>query len=143
MPLAWGLYVYCGCVTREPGILAYLALFATICTGSFAMDVPGWKTYRSPDYGFKIEYPESMLFYPGHPDHDCAITTVACFHYDAHGDEETKGTNFTGASLSVNLLREKRTEQDCNKIEDSTQTPKTETINSTTFRTGSARDAWT
>jgi len=75
-----------------------------------------WQTYRSPDYGFSIEYPVNMTFYPGRPDYVatqlsyipiCDYTTVACFEYNGR---EYEGTNFEAAGLSVNVLRDMKTE---------------------------------
>jgi len=126
------------------GIFVRLGLLATICRAGIPTDVPArWQTYRSPDYGFTIDYPASMLFYPGHPDHNCDITTVACFYYNGREDEEAKGTNLSGASLSVNVLRDKRTHEDCDKIENPLRSTKTETINGIKFRSGITGDAWT
>jgi hypothetical protein len=122
-----------------------IALLAAICRAGLPTDVPaGWQTYRSTDYGFTIGYPASMLFYSGHPDHNCDITTVACFYYNRREDPQTDGTNFSYASLSINVLRDRRTKQDCDKIDSLLHPPpKTETINGIKFRYGITGDAWT
>ena len=79
----------------------------------------GWRTYSSPEYGFNIDYPASMASFGSHPDPAemkgsyiaiCDTTTVACFEYRGH---EYDGTNLESAGLSVNMLRELRTEKDC------------------------------
>jgi len=121
-------------------VFVYVAVFTTIC---YAREAPaGWQTHRSPDYGFSIEYPASMTFYPGHPDYVetqisyipiCDYTTVACFQYNG---KEYKGTNFEAAGLSINVLRGVRTEQDCDKIDTGSYPIKTETINGIKFHYG-------
>ena len=102
----------------------------------------GWQTYRSPDYGFTIDYPSNMKFFSGHPSIAeaqqsyipiCDESTVACFEYDG---AEYKETNFQAAGLSVNILRDARTEQDCNKIDTGQFPIKTKTINGVSFHYG-------
>jgi hypothetical protein len=101
------------------------------------------KPIAAPDYGFTIDYPASMEFRPSHPDRNCDITSVACFYFDGSEDVGAKGTNLSGASLSVNVLRDRRTEQDCERIDNPLQPLKTETINGRTFRYGITIDGWT
>jgi hypothetical protein len=102
----------------------------------------GWRTYRSPEYGFTMDYPTNISFYGSHPDPAemkgsyipiCDQTTVACFEYN--GDEYA-GTIMEAAGLSVNVLRDLRTEQDCNDIEAHSIPTKTEIINGINFHYG-------
>jgi hypothetical protein len=101
----------------------------------------GWQTYRSAEYGFTIQYPKSMTSYGSHPDPAelqpsyspiCVDTTVACFEYNGRDYE---GTNLEAAGLAVNVLRDMRTEQDCDQFENP-PTAVTEVINGTAFRRG-------
>jgi len=107
-----------------------------------AKALPGWRTYRSPDYGFTIDYPGNTSFYSGHPDPRetqlsfipiCDDTSVACFQYNG---SEYEGTNLEAAGLSVNVLRDLKTEQDCERIDTGSSPIKTETINGIRFRYG-------
>jgi hypothetical protein len=107
----------------------------------------GWRTYRSPDYGFSIDYPTNVSFYGTHPDPAemkgsyipiCEETTVACFEYNGN---EYKGTILEAAGLSVNVLRDLRTEQGCNDIDTHSTPIKTETINGINFHYGVTGDA--
>ncbi len=102
----------------------------------------GWRTYRSPEYGFTMDYPASISFYGSHPDPAemkgsyipiCDQTTVACFEYNGN---EYAGTIMEAAGLSVNVLRDFRTEQDCNDIESHSIPTKTEIINGINFHYG-------
>lgn len=102
----------------------------------------GWRTYRSPEYGFTIDYPMNISFYGSHPDRAemkgsyipiCDQTTVACFEYNGN---EYAGTIMEAAGLSVNVLRDLRTEQDCNDIETHSSPIKTEIINGINFHYG-------
>jgi hypothetical protein len=99
----------------------------------------GWRTYRSPDYGFSIDYPTNVSFYGSHPDPAemkgsyipiCDYTTVACFEYNGN---EYEGTILEAAGLSVNVLRDLRTEQDCINIDSGSGPIKTERINGIKF----------
>jgi hypothetical protein len=96
-----------------------------------------WQTYQSSDYGFRIDYPQTMSFYPGGPVRPpeksmfpiCDEGTVACFEYDGHVFDRTQ---IQSMGVSVNLLRQFRTEADCNRID--TDGPiLTTTINETVF----------
>lgn len=106
-----------------------------------------WRTYQSSDYGFTIDYPASMKFFSGHPSVTdaqlsyipiCDESTVACFEYDG---EEYKGTNFEAAGLSVNILRDARSEQDCNTIDTGDFPTKRKTINGVIFHYGTTGSA--
>jgi hypothetical protein len=142
-------------MTREPGRFLCCALLATAAISAIARESwvgraslptdvpPAWQTYRSPDYGFTIDYPASIVFHPSHPDRNCDLTSVACFYFDGSEDVGAKGTNLSGASLSVNVLRDRRTEQDCERIDNPLQPLKTETINGRKFRYGVTVDGWT
>jgi hypothetical protein len=60
---------------------------------------------------------ESVRVCLSHPDRNCDITTAACFYFKGGDGVQTAGTNLAGASISVNVLRDRRTEQDCDNIE--------------------------
>jgi hypothetical protein len=125
-----------------PGLLTLVcfALLATTCSAAPLTDA-GWKVYRSPDYGFTISYPGNISFYAGHPDLKetqlsmipiCDETTVACFEYNGNNER----TNLEAAGLSVNVLRDRKTEQDCNKIDTGSYPIETESINGIKFHYG-------
>jgi len=119
--------------------LLCLAVLTTIYGPSLAATVPaGWRTYRSPDYGFFLAYPKEFTFYPVTPDLKeaqlsyipiCESESVACFEYDGGDAEAGVGP----AGLSVNIIREARSEEECNKI-DSSHPLKTTIINGIHFR---------
>jgi len=126
-------------------MLVYVAIFSTICIAGDVRE--GWRTYRSSDYGFTIDYPANMTFYPGHPDYaetqisympTCDYTTVACFEYNG---KEYENTTFEAAGLSINVLRDIKTEQDCAKIDAGSHPIKTETINGNRFHYGVTGEA--
>jgi hypothetical protein len=130
-------------LTPKPKVFACLVLLATSCMAALPAKVSaGWQTYCSPDYGFTIDYPKNISFYSGHPDlletqlsfiPICDDTTVACFQYNG---KEYAGTNFEAAGLSVNVLRDMRTEQDCDKIDTGSDPIKTKIINGIKFHYG-------
>jgi hypothetical protein len=105
-----------------------------------------WKTYRDPDYGFMIDYPDSMTFYPGHPveptqgamfpicDH-----TIACFQYNGHALD---GTITDAIGISVNIVRGVKTETECiDSIGPDLDSSKTIHIHGTLFHYGDTSDA--
>jgi hypothetical protein len=127
-------------MVARPVLFGCLFLFSTV-GGAGLPAASRWQVYRSPDYGFTIAYPASLSFYSGHPDLRetqlsmipvCDETTVACFLYN--GNHE--GTNLQAAGVSVNVLRDRKTEQDCNKIDTGQYPIKTETINGIRFHYG-------
>lgn len=96
-----------------------------------------WQTYRSPDYGFTIEYPSSMTMYPDRPvkapEHSMFPVcdwTVACFQYNG---DAFQSTPIHSAGVSVNVLREETTEAGCNRIDATSQAIRTTRINGTLF----------
>ena len=101
----------------------------------------GWKTHRDPDYGFTIEYPESMTFYPGHPVEPpqgamfpICDYTIACFQYNGNALERTP-THAVG--VSVNIVRGVKTETECiNSTGLRLDSIKTIRIHGTTFHYG-------
>lgn len=123
----------------------HIAVFVSsllLTAACFAGDKEGWRIYHSPDYGFSIRYPADMTFYPGHPDYGetqlsyipiCEYSTVACFEYNG---KEYEGTNFEAAGVSVNVLRDMRTEQACGKIDTGSSPVRTVKINGVTFHWG-------
>jgi hypothetical protein len=128
---------------RRLEALISFAAFSAVCAAAAAP--VGWRTYHSPEYGFTVSYPASMKFYApsgqdGGPGPSICSWTVACFGYIGRDYE---GTNFEAAGLSVNVLRDARTEQDCDDIR---QIPngaaaKSETINGVRFHSGYLVDA--
>ncbi|HTA22113.1 MAG TPA: hypothetical protein VK763_01160 [Terriglobales bacterium] len=131
--------------------LVWIAILTATSRAGLPADASGgWQTYQSPDYGFTVDHPANMTFHPGHPDYKeitllsfipiCDDTTVACFAYNGN---EYKGTNFGGAGLSVNVLRDKKTEKDCNQIDTGSYPVKTVTINGTKFHYGFTGDVAT
>jgi hypothetical protein len=120
-----------------------LLWFAVLPAGSSAVRATTvWRTYHSQDYGFSIRYPSTFIFRPGHPDFSetanamipvCDETTVACFEYNV-GDN--KGTDFQGAGLSINVLRDRTTEEDCYKPQDDSSKMHIEIIHGIQFHVG-------
>ncbi len=126
-------------LTLQVRLLLVMAVFSAICVSQTA---GGWQTYRSPDFGFVIDYPANMTFYPGHPDYGetalsyipiCDYSTVACFEYNG---KDYEGTTFEAAGLSINVLRDLKTEKDCAKIDTGSFPAKTETMNGIHFHYG-------
>src|SRR5580658_2416360 len=128
-------------MVARPVWFGCLFLFSSLCGAGVPANAR-WQVYRSPDYGFTIAFPASLSFYPGHPDFKeiqllsmipvCDETTVACFLYNGHHE----GTNLQAAGVSVNVLRDRKTEQDCNNIDTGQHPKKTETINGINFHYG-------
>jgi hypothetical protein len=105
--------------------LVLVLIAPTICQGAAPSDAHvGWHTYRSKDFGFTIQYPNDFEYWPGRFANRedsarfylsiCSFTTIACFVYSGEG---YKGTNFSGAAISVNVLRDRRTEKSCAAID--------------------------
>ncbi len=104
-----------------------------------------WRTYRSPDYGFKIDYPANLRFYPGHPLRPPEASmfpicdyTVACFQSE---DGAFKKTPLQAAGVSVNILRDKKTEVECNEIDTGAGPIKTVVIHGILFHYGDTGEA--
>jgi hypothetical protein len=80
-----------------------------------------WHTYQSPDYGFAMKVPADMTFFPGGPASPpqksmipiCDRSTVACFQYNGN---KLNHTVIQAMGISVNILRDKKTEAACNNI---------------------------
>jgi hypothetical protein len=97
-----------------------------------------WKTYRSPEFGFRIDYPGTMTFYPGGPQRPpeksmfpvCDDGTVACFEYNGHAFDRTQ---IQAMGVSVNVLREALTATECDRIETDSGPIRTKTINGVVF----------
>jgi len=114
--------------------------------GAAAKTSAVWKTYRSPDYGFKIDYPESMNFYSGHPVRPpeismfpiCDGTTIACFQYNG---DALKETTTQAVGISVNVLRDARSESECNSIDTGSSPIKTAKIHGAKFHFGDESEA--
>ena len=104
-------------------------------------------TYRSPDYGFAIDYPKNVAFRGSHPDSAemkgsyipiCVQSTVACFEYSGHDYADTA---LESAGLSVNVLRDLRTEHDCYQIPTPSSLGRFVTINGSNFWYAQTGDA--
>ena len=88
-------YDLCVMRSRQLVLLGVVTASLVSSAGLPADASEGWQTYHSPDYGFTVDHPRNMTFYPGHPDYKeitllsfipiCDDTTVACFAYN--GDE--------------------------------------------------------
>jgi hypothetical protein len=82
----------------------------------------GWQTYRSAAYGFTIDFPSSMTFYPGQPvltpQHSmipiCDDTTVACFEYNG---DAFNHTSIQALGVAIDVLRDRKTRAACDDIE--------------------------
>ena len=128
-------------------LLCLLVLHAVSAAAVAMATSTRWQTHSDPEYGFRIDYPADMKFYSGHPDYKetqlsyipiCDRATVACFEYSGH---EYDGTNFEAAGVSVNVLRDLRTEEDCNKIDLASHPTKVETIHGVKFHYAIAGEA--
>ena len=104
-------------------------------------------TYRSPDYGFAIDYPKNVAFRGRHPDSAemkpsyipiCVQSTVACFEYSGH---DYTDTSLESAGLSINVLRDLRTEHDCYQIPTPSSPGRFVSINGTNFWYAETGDA--
>jgi hypothetical protein len=77
-----------------------------------------WNTYASPaKYGFSIQYPKDFGFNTSYDQIKplsyipvCDETTVGCIVYSG---DKYKGTNFDGAGVSINILKDLNTESKC------------------------------
>lgn len=125
-------------------VLVLISLAPTICEGAALPQAHAkWHTYRSKDYGFTIQYPEDFDYWPAkfaRIENDakffmpiCSFTTIACFVYSGNG---YKGTNFGGAAVSVNVLRNKRTEKSCAAIDTGRFPIRAKKINGILFQYG-------
>ena len=105
----------------------------------------GWKSYSNRDFGYTLQYPKDFTLCAGGLNY-CEITSrsyipvcddnaVDCFVYTG---QEYNGTDFEGAALSVNVLRDRRTEQDCNKMDIGPNPIKTKIISGVRFHYGMA-----
>jgi hypothetical protein len=104
-------------------------------------------TYLSPDYGFAIDYPKNVTFRGRHPDSVemkssyipiCVQSTVACFEYSGH---DYTDTSLESAGLSINVLRDLRTEHDCYQIPTPSSPGRFVSINGTKFWYAETGDA--
>jgi hypothetical protein len=126
-----------------------LVIIAVLCQATTPINVPAdWKSYSNRDFGFTLQYPKDFTLCAGGFDYCeisspsyvpvCSDEVVDCFVYTG---QKYKGTNFEGAALSVNVLRDRRTEQDCNKFDIGPNPVKTKTINGILFHYGMAGGA--
>ncbi len=109
---------------RRIGAMAAAGLLLTIASArAQTAKQENWRSYRSPDYGFRIDYPRTMSLYPGGPppaekQHSmipiCDETTIACFLYDGHALDHTV---IQALGVAVNVLREETSEADCDDID--------------------------
>jgi hypothetical protein len=136
-------------VNHTPIALLTLALIPALSTAAAPPPhaASTWSTYRSADYGFSIRYPSSFTFYSSHPDIRqtrlsmfpvCDDTTVACFEYN-RGDN--KNSDVQAIGLSVNVLRDRKTEQACYLPDQDSTTLKPQLIHGIEFRKGEAGSA--
>jgi hypothetical protein len=123
-----------------PAALLWFVIFAVNSPVASAQAAPQWRTYRSPYYGFTLRYPSTFAFYTGHPDFEetqmsmfpiCDTTTVACVEYSFGAKAHS------AIGLSVNILRDQKTEAACNQPNRKGDPAlKPVTINGIAFRTG-------
>jgi len=131
-------------------LLAHFTVFAILSGLGVAVNpTPGWRSYRNSEYGFTIAYPKEFKFYAGRPDYQeaqlsyipiCDRSTVACFEYNG---DKYGNMAFAVAGVSVNILRDKRTEQQCAEIDTGSFPIKEKTINGIRFRYGETGGAAT
>src|SRR5690242_14342310 len=88
---------------------------------------PGWHTYRDSDYGFTIAYPPSVKIINSARGENtggsmplCDDMTIACFAYTG---ENYKGTNFQGAGVAIDIVRDATSEQACRNLESTASSP--------------------
>ncbi|HEX6495593.1 MAG TPA: hypothetical protein VF018_08930 [Acidobacteriaceae bacterium] len=99
-----------------------LLIPAMLCGLFAAAQQPsGWQTYSNPDYGFIISYPPDIKLYNNSRGERpsgflpiCSALTVACLGYTG---TDYRGTNLEGAGVAINVLRDAKTEQDCDTLE--------------------------
>lgn len=125
-------------------LASFGAMTMTVC-GAPENENASWQTYRSPEYGFKIDYPANLRFYPGHPLRPPEASmfaicdyTVACFQTD---DGAFKKTSLQAAGVSVNILRDRKTEVECNEIGIGSGPIKTVVIHGILFHYGDTSEA--
>lgn len=114
-----------------------------LCQATTTNAPANWKSYSNHDFGFVLQYPKDFTPCAGGLDYCevssssyipvCSDEVVDCLVYTGR---EYAGTNFEGAALSVNVLRDRRTEQDCNKFDIGLNPVKAKTINGIPFRYG-------
>jgi hypothetical protein len=105
------------------GLLVTMApAWAETATQTGQADQMNWATYRSPEYGFTMDYSGSMTFYPGSPpppEHSmipvCDETAVACFEYNGHALDHTV---VVALGVSINVLLDNETEEECEQLDD-------------------------
>jgi hypothetical protein len=131
---------------RNPFVLIAFALLPALSTAA-PPSRAGWTTYRSEDFGFSIRYPASFTFYSGHPDIQqtrlsmfpvCEDTTVACFEYN-RGDN--KNSDLQAAGLSVNVLRDRKSQHACIQSDEHSRSLKPRLIHGIPFSTGETGSA--
>lgn len=129
---------------RPPWKSLLISMFvAGVTSTSFAANVPaGWKVYRSREFGFEIAYPKDAKFSLAESnDGDtppstipvCEESTVACVQPDVR---QYEGTRLRAAGLSVNILRDLRTEKQCASIDTGQYPIRKTTIHEVPFHFG-------
>src|SRR5215469_6174075 len=128
------------------GILSLVFIIVGLWQTTKPISVPaGWKSYTNPDFGFTLQYPKDFTLCAGGLDY-CEVTArsyipvcddnvLDCLVYTG---KEYAGTNFEGAGLSVNVLRDKRTQQECDELDIGQNPTKTKVINGVLFHYGMA-----
>lgn len=110
----------------------------------------GWRNYNNSDFGFALSYPANLTLNLGGIGYKeaslrsfipaCDPATVACLFFNGHDYE---GTNFEAAALSVNILRDFRTDEACSKIDTGSYPVKTKVLNGVLYHYGMTGDAAT
>lgn len=130
-------------------VMLSLVLLVAFSPSTTPKNIPSdWKSYSNGDFGFTLRYSKDFTVCERGLDYCevtsgsyiavCDDTAVSCFVYTG---KEYEGTNFSSAALSVNVLRDKRTGQDCSEMDMDSNPIKTKTINGVLFHYGIAGEA--
>lgn len=125
-------------------VMLSLVIIGALCQATTPKNAPSaWKSYSNRDFGFTVRYPKDFTVCEGGLDYCevspssyvpvCSDEVIDCFVYTGR---EYEGTNFEGAALSVNVLRDRRTEQECNEFDIGPNPVRSKTINGIHFRYG-------
>lgn len=107
------------------------------------MDLTGsWETYTDDQYGFEFKYPKTLSIYTASDSAKIKLLSfipvcdtdksVVCVHYS---NENFPGTNFEGAGLAVNIIKDASTKESCDMFS-SNEDKTTETINGVSYAVG-------
>lgn len=130
--------------------LLCLAGIGSAQSESRAVAASGWQNYSNSDFGFSLSYPTNLTLNLGGIAYKeasllsfippCDPATVVCLFYNGR---EYENTNFEAAALSVNILRDFRTDAACSKIDTGSYPVKTKILNGVLYHYGMTGDAAT